>query len=319
MPNASRPAASLSPPRPTYACSGSVISIGAPAGMGWQARLATRPATVTTPARMRLWARARLSTSLRRTMARSNRSATTESFPGSVFDVAVVLASFRELLKVKRSGTLLAVLILDEDLHLALGFLKHFETDLGELDALLEDPHGVFKRQFAALQFGDDRFQPGQRFFEFDRGHSSAPSTAHYTPPGFRINSLAVFWTSHNSSPAASRTCTTSPGATAEAARKTVSSGHRRVMLNPRPRIARGLKAWSVPMDSSKARSHNSSITLIRCCSRVRKWGSRVKPRSIRWRGLRSSTSSRRASSADRWPFRRFTCARRRRISSSSR
>src|SRR2546422_1453143 len=135
MPNPSKPAASLTPPRPTYGCSGSVISIGAPAGMGWEARLATRPATVTTPARMRLWARARLSTSLRRTMARSNRSATTESFPGSVFDAAVVLASFRELLKVKRSGTLLAVLILDEDLHLALGFLKHFETDLGELDA----------------------------------------------------------------------------------------------------------------------------------------------------------------------------------------
>src|SRR5207247_453647 len=167
--------------------SGSVISIGAPTGMGWEARLATRPVTVTTPARMRLWARARLSTSSRRTMARSNRSvalspreaatfaparpnpvktgpfpvaparpdsARTESFPGSVFDAAVVLASFRELLKVKRSGALLAVLILDEDLHLALGFLKHFETDLGELDALLEDPHGVFKRQFAALQFG---------------------------------------------------------------------------------------------------------------------------------------------------------------------
>src|SRR5207247_2343227 len=224
MPNASRPAASLSPPRPTYGCSGSVISIGAPTGMGWEARLATRPVTVTTPARMRLWARARLSTSPRRTMARSNRSVATESFPGSVFDAAVVLASFRELLKIKRSGALLAVLILDEDLHLALGFLKHFETDLGELDALLEDPHGVFKRQFAALQFGDDRFQPGQRFFEFDRGHSSAPSTAHYTPPGFRINSLAVFWTSHNSSPAASRTCTTSPGATADAGRKAVSA-----------------------------------------------------------------------------------------------
>src|SRR3989441_7821367 len=141
---------------------------------------------------------------------------------------------------VKRSGAFLAVLILDEDLHLALGLLKHFETDLGELDALLEDPHGVFKRQLAALQFGDDRFQPGQRFFEFDRGHSFAPSTAHYTPPGFRINSLAVFWTSHSSSPAASRTCTTSPGATAEAARKRVSSGHRRVMLFPRPRSRGG-------------------------------------------------------------------------------
>src|SRR3989442_2871734 len=238
---------------------------------------------------MRLWARARLSTSPRRTMARSSGSvarsprgaatfaparpdsARTESFPGSVFDAAFVLASFRELLKVKRSGAFLAVLILDEDLHLALGLLKHFETDLGELDALLEDPHGVFKRQLAALQFGDDRFQPGQRFFEFDRGHSFAPSTAHYTPPGFRINSLAVFWTSHSSSPTASRTCTTSPGATAEAARKTVSSGHRRVMLYPRPRIARGLKAWSVPMDSSKERRHNSNATVIRCWSLIRR------------------------------------------------
>src|SRR5712691_8592893 len=255
---------------------------------------------------MRLWARARLSTSPRRIMTRSNRSvafsprgaatatfsparpdraetrsfpvapaspdsAKTESFPGSVFDVAGVLTSFRELLEVERSGALLAVLVLDEDLHLVLGLLKHFETDFGELDALLEDPHGVFKRQLAALQFGDDRFQPGQRFFEIDRGHSLAPSTAHSTQPGFRINSLVVFWTSHSSSPAASRTCTTSPGATAEAARKTVSSGHRRVMLYPRPRIARGLKAWSVPMDSSKERRHNSSAIFIRCWSRVRR------------------------------------------------
>src|SRR2546430_5116106 len=235
---------------------------------------------------MRLWARARLSTSPRRTRTRSNRSvatgpfpgaparpgaATTESFPGSVFDAAVVLASFRELLEVKRSGALLAVLVLDEDLHLALGLLEHFETDLRELDALLEDPHGVFKRQLAALQFGDDRFQPGQRFFEFDRGHAPAPSTAHYTPPGSRINSLAVFWTSHSSSPAASRTCTTSPCATAEAARKTVSSGHRRVMLYPRPKIARGLRARSVPMESSKERRPNSSATFIRCWSRVRR------------------------------------------------
>src|SRR3989449_3036999 len=129
---------------------------------------------------MRLWARARLSTSPRRTMARSNRSvalsprgaatfaparpdsAATESFPGSVFDAAFVLASFRELLKVKRSGAFLAVLILDEDLHLALGLLKHFETDLGELDALLEDPHGIFKRQLAALQFGSSRREIGR-------------------------------------------------------------------------------------------------------------------------------------------------------------
>src|SRR5438552_6451268 len=274
--------------------------------MGCEARLATQPATVTTPARMRLWARSRLSTSPRRTISRSNRSldlslrrtatgtfsptrpdsarteslpgsparpdsVVTESLPGSAFDVAVVRAGFRELLKVKRPCALLAVLVLDEDLHLALGLLEYLEADLRELDPLLEDPHGVFKRQFAALQFGDDRFQPGQRFFEFDRGHSSAPSTAHYTPPGFRINSLAVFWTSHNSSPAASRTCTTSPGATAEAARKTVSSGHRRVMLYPRPRIARGLKALSVPMDSSKERRHNSSATVIRCWSLIRR------------------------------------------------
>src|SRR5438309_11321923 len=122
MPNASRPAASLSPPRPTYGCSGSVISIGAPAGMGWEARLATRPATVTTPARMRLWARARLSTSLRRTIATSNRSATTESFPGSIFDAALLLASFRHLLQDQRPVTLLDVLLLDYDLHIALGF-----------------------------------------------------------------------------------------------------------------------------------------------------------------------------------------------------
>src|SRR2546422_3982194 len=147
--------------------------------MGWDARLATQPATVTTPAKMRLWARSRLSTSPRRTITRSNRS--TESFPGSVFDVAVVLASFRVLLDVKRAGAFLAVFVLDEDLHLALGLLEHFEADLGELHTLLEDPHGVFKRQLAALQFGDDRFQSGQRFFEFDRGHSLAPSPAHYT------------------------------------------------------------------------------------------------------------------------------------------
>src|SRR5437588_7450873 len=198
-------------------------------------------------------------------------SAKTESFPGSVFDVAVVLASFRELLEVKRLGALLAVLVLDEDLHLALGLLEHLKTDFGELDALLKDPHGVFKRQLAALQFGDDRFQPGQRFFKFDCSHSLAPPAAHYTPPGFRINSSAVCRTSHSSSPAASRTCTTSPGPTAAAARKTVSSGHRRVMLYPRPRIARGLKAWSVPMESSKERRHNSSATVIRCWTRIRR------------------------------------------------
>src|SRR5207302_10569150 len=64
-------------------------------------------------------------------------SAKTESFPGSVFDVAVVLASFRELLEVKRLGALLAVLVLDEDLHLALGLLEHLKTHFGELDALL--------------------------------------------------------------------------------------------------------------------------------------------------------------------------------------
>src|SRR5207302_27965 len=197
--------------------------------------------------------------------------ARTESFPGSVFDVAVVLASFRELLEVKRLGAFLAVLVLDEDLHLALGLLEHLKTDFGELDALLKDPHGVFKRQFAALQFGDNRFQPGQRFFKFDRSHSLAPSPAHYTPPGFRINSSAVCRTSHSSSPAASRTCTTSPGATAAAARKTVSSGHRRVMLYPRPRIARGLKAWSVPMESSKERRHNSNAAFIRCWTRIRR------------------------------------------------
>src|SRR5437867_1171351 len=218
---------------------------------------------------MRLWARSRLSTSPRRTMITSNRS--TESFPGSVFDVAVFLASFRVLLDVKRAGALLAVFVLDEKLHLALGLLEHFEANLGELHALLEDPHRVFKRQLAALQFGDDRFQSGQRFFEFDRGHSLAPSPAHYTPPDFRINSSAAFWTSHSSSPAPSRTCTTSPGATADAALKTVSSGHRRVMLYPRPKIARGLKAWSAPMNSSKARRPNSRATFIRCWSRMRR------------------------------------------------
>src|SRR3989442_9540413 len=117
---------------------------------------------------MRLWARARLSTSPRRTMARSNRSValsprgaatfaparpdsaatesfpaaparpdsaatesfpptpprphspTAEAFPRSVLHAAFFLASFRELLKGKRSGAFLSLLILDQDLHPAL-------------------------------------------------------------------------------------------------------------------------------------------------------------------------------------------------------